>query len=153
MGKVGSWLQTWWRGGDRPARDETPDGPLKVFAVQRLYDRYGHEIYARAAADPVFSAEVSDLAASFREELEQEAPRAAKLLAHKTTLHFYLLGHAHAVLDLLLEAAIRPDDPTSPAATDPDFAAKRLGALFHLAFDGGLLQLPAQGDGPNASRS
>ncbi|MEV0238144.1 hypothetical protein [Nonomuraea sp. NPDC050786] len=71
-----------------------------MFAVQRLYDRYGHEIYARAATDPAFSAAISDLAASMREELDQEGPRVAKLLIRKTTLNFYLLGHAHAVLDL-----------------------------------------------------
>ncbi|MFI9842259.1 hypothetical protein ACIHFD_34855 [Nonomuraea sp. NPDC051941] len=78
---------------------------------------------------------ISDLAGSMREDLEHEGPRVAKLLTHKTTLHFYLLDHTHAVLDRLLEAAIR------------------LGALFHMAFDGGLLQLPAHGDGSGAPRS
>jgi hypothetical protein len=51
--------------------------------------------------------------------------------------------HIHAILDCPLEAAMRPDDATSLAATARDFAAVRLGALFHLAFDGGQLQLPA----------
>lgn len=95
------------------------------------------------AADPAFSAAISDLVALMGEELQQEGPRVAKLLTNKTSLDFYLLGHIHAVLEYLLEAAMRPDDATSLAATDPDFAAVRLGALFHLAFDGGLLQLPA----------
>ncbi|MEU6786817.1 hypothetical protein ABZ912_47140 [Nonomuraea angiospora] len=95
---------------------------------------------------------ISDLAGSMREDLEHEGPRVAKLLTHKTTLHFYLLDHTHAVLDRLLEEAISPGDPTS-LATAPDFAATRLGALFHMAFDGGRLQPPAHGDGSGAPRS
>ncbi|MET9340752.1 DUF6401 family natural product biosynthesis protein [Nonomuraea sp. NPDC003804] len=116
---------------------------METFAVQTLYDKYGRELYARAAADPAFSAAISELAAAIRHELEQEGPRVAKLLTRKQNLNSYLQGHSHALLACLLEAALRPDADTL-AATDPDFAAVRLGALFHLAFDGGLLQLPAQ---------
>ncbi|MFD9950329.1 hypothetical protein ACFWYW_56630 [Nonomuraea sp. NPDC059023] len=51
------------------------------------------------------------------------------------------------MLDVLLEQALRP----GAAATDPDFAAVRLGALFQLAFDGGLLRLPTPGHDPGSS--
>ncbi|MEU4332086.1 hypothetical protein [Nonomuraea dietziae] len=67
-------------------------------------------------------------------------------------MNFYLLGQTHAVLDRLLEAAVRPEARTL-TAVDPDYVAVRLGALFHLAFDGGLLQVPARDDGPDAPRS
>ncbi|MGW2150511.1 hypothetical protein ACWCOT_39815 [Nonomuraea bangladeshensis] len=82
------------------------------------------------------------MAALIREDLEREGPRVAKLLTDKMGLSYSLLGHTHAVLARLLEVAVRPDALT-PAAVDPDFAAVRLGAMFHLAFDGGLLQLPS----------
>jgi hypothetical protein len=121
-----------------------------MFAVQVLYDRYGRDIYARATADAAFSAAVSDLAAEIRQDLMHEGQRVAKLLTDKTALTYYLLGHTHAVLACLLEAAVRPDAST-PATVDSDFAAVRLGAMFHLAFDGGLLRLPAQGgDAPRS---
>ncbi len=125
---------------------------MEMFAVQRLYDRYGQEIYARAAADPAFSAAISEEVAGLR-ELDDSEPRLSKLLAGKrgkAALNSYLLGHTHAILACLLEAAVRPDART-PAAGDPDFAAVRLGALFHLAFDGGLLQLH-RGDAPRSAR-
>ncbi|MFB4274593.1 DUF6401 family natural product biosynthesis protein [Nonomuraea sp. MTCD27] len=122
-----------------------------MFAVQVLYQQYGQDIYARAAVDAAFSTAVTDLAAEIREDLKNAGPRMAKLLTDKTALTYYLLGHSHAVLAGLLEAAVRPDAST-PAAVDPDFAAVRLGAMFHLAFDGGLLQLPAQGDAPRSAR-
>lgn len=152
MSNVGSWLQAWWQGGDGASPEETSHGPLEVFAVQTLYDQYGGEIYARAATDPAFSAAISEQVAELREQGDSE-PQLSKMLAGrngKTALNFYLLGHAHAVLACLLEAAVRPDAGT-PAAVDPDFAAVRLGALFHLAFDGGLLQLPADGT-PRSAR-
>ncbi|MEV4176925.1 hypothetical protein [Nonomuraea sp. NPDC049709] len=145
MSTVGSWLRKWWRGGDGSSQDETAHGPLEMFAVQVLYERYGREIYARAAVDAAFSTAVSDLAAEIREDLKHDGPPMARLLTDKTALTYYLLGHSHAVLAGLLEAALRPDAST-PAAVDPDFAAVRLGAMFHLAFDGGLLQLPGPGD-------
>lgn len=50
------------------------------------------------------------------------------------------------MLDGMLEVAVRPGAPTSLAAVDPDFAAVRLGAMFHLAVDGGLLRLPSIAD-------
>jgi hypothetical protein len=144
--KMGSWLQKSWRGSDGTSKG-TSDGPLK-----KLCEQYGRDIYARAAVDAAFSAAISDLAAEIREDLKQEGPRVAKLLTNKTSLTFYLLGHTQAVLASLLEAAVRPDAST-PAAVDPDFAALRLGALFQLAFDGGLLQLLAQGgDAPRSAR-
>ncbi|PZG19942.1 DUF6401 family natural product biosynthesis protein [Nonomuraea aridisoli] len=127
------------------------DEPLELFAVQRLYALYGHDVYARAAADPGFSAAISDHVAWIREDLERGGPRTAGLLSRKTTLNAYLLGHAHAVVDCLVEAAMRPGGE-SPAAADPDFVAVRLGAMFHLAFDGGLLRLPAQADAPPSAR-
>ena len=82
-------------------------------------------------------------------DLEQSEPRLSKTFAGKagkTALNFYLLGHAHAMLDGMLEVAVRPGAPTSLAAVDPDFAAVRLGAMFHLAVDGGLLRLPSIAD-------
>ncbi|MFG6200022.1 hypothetical protein [Nonomuraea sp. JJY05] len=109
-----------------------------MFAVRTLYDQFGREIYARAAADPTFSAAISAQVAELR-ELEESEPQLSKLLSGKSgkvALDFYLLGDTHAVLTGLLEAALRPDART-PASVDPDFAAVRLGAVFPLAFDGG----------------
>ncbi|MDX3109665.1 hypothetical protein ACIBO5_52465 [Nonomuraea angiospora] len=146
-------VQKWWRGGDASAQ-ETSAGPVETFAVRTLYDQFGREIYARAAADAAFSAAISEQVAELR-ELGEGDPQLSKILSGasgKVALDFYLLGHTHAVLTYLLEAALRPDAHT-PASVDPDFAAVRLGVVFHLAFDGGLLQLPAQGDGPDAPRS
>jgi hypothetical protein len=143
MGKIGSWLHKWWRGSEQRAED-TSHGPLDMFGMQALYDQYGPDIYARAAADPAFSAAISDLVAEIHKELKQDGPRTAKLLTNKTSLNYYLLGHTHALLAGLLQSALRPEAPR-PAAGDPDFVAVHLGALFHLAFDGGLLRL-SQGD-------
>lgn len=49
-------LRAWWRGADDTAGFPAVWGPApETFAVRRLYERYGREIYARAAADPAFS--------------------------------------------------------------------------------------------------
>ncbi len=142
MSKWGFWLPKRGAGGNEALTDTSGNRSTDLFSIQALYDRYGREIYARAAVDEAFSAAISDMAASIREDLEREGPRVARLLTDKTGLSYFLLGHTHAVLARLLEVAVRPDALT-PAVVDPDFAAVRLGALFHLAFDGGLLRLPS----------
>ncbi|MEV4080267.1 hypothetical protein AB0J43_08260 [Nonomuraea fuscirosea] len=151
MSTWGAWLQKWRAGGNRASGETSGDGLLDLFSVQALYDRYGRAIYARAAADAAFSAAISDMVATIQESPQQKGPRVAKLLTDKTGLTFYLLGHTHTVLASLLDASVRPDSP-SPASADPDFAVIRLGALFHLAFDGGLLQLPDHGEAPRSAR-
>ncbi|MEV8636674.1 hypothetical protein AB0395_34030 [Streptosporangium sp. NPDC051023] len=56
----------------------------------------------------------------------------------------YLLGHAHALLQDLLEAAVEAEASGTPATMgDRDSVMVRLGALFQLAFDEGLLTLRA----------
>ncbi|MFI7452808.1 hypothetical protein ACIBQX_35350 [Nonomuraea sp. NPDC049714] len=50
--------------------------------MQKLYDRYGREIYERAAADPAFSAAISDLVALMGEELPQEGPSKHDVQCH-----------------------------------------------------------------------
>ena len=75
----------------------------------------------------------------------------AKLLTDKTALTYYLLGHTHAALARLLEVRDRSGCFDARHGR-PRLAAVRLGAMFHLAFDGGLLQLPAQGDAPRSAR-
>jgi hypothetical protein len=108
----------------------------------RLYERYGREIYARAAADPAFSEANAALVAEIR-RMQREEPR-AKRLGKGQALNAFLLGYAHALLMELLDAAVRTDDgpggPSSPA-DDGTWAAIRLGAMFQMAFDGGLLKL------------
>ncbi|GAA3606183.1 hypothetical protein GCM10022419_108800 [Nonomuraea rosea] len=70
----------------------------------------------------------------------------AKLLTDKTAPTYCLLGHTHAVLACLLEAAVRPDAPT-PAAIDPDFATVRR----HVP--SGLRRRPAAAARPGRRRS
>ncbi|MFI6889938.1 hypothetical protein [Streptosporangium canum] len=142
---MAGWWRAWWNGGPRAPEDEVPPGPEQAFAVRELYRRYGQRIYARAAADPAFSAAIAAREAAIRDLLREDPlPRMPGRRAEKMGLNFYLLGQTHALLQDLLDAAIDSEDDASPALSGRgDSVSVRMGAMFQLAFDGGLLTLEA----------
>ncbi|RCG17277.1 hypothetical protein DQ384_39820 [Sphaerisporangium album] len=117
-------------------------GPEFTFAVQTLYRRYGQHIYARAAADPAFSEVIAARAEASR-NLLREHPLPGRPGTHlqRMALCGYLLGQTHALLQELLDAAMDEDGGSSAGTLDGDSASVRLGAMFQLAFDAGLLKL------------
>lgn len=138
---MAGWLHPGQGGGDDTPHDDVPAGPAETFAVQALYRRYGQRIYARAAADPAFSAAIASQEEAIREEMLR-IPRRWTKVTRKAALNGYLLGHAHALLQELLEAAVDAEaSGTSATLTGGDWVMVRLGALFQLAFAEGLLTL------------
>ncbi|MFF4414535.1 hypothetical protein ACFYY8_18570 [Streptosporangium sp. NPDC001559] len=60
--------------------------------------------------------------------------------ARATALQGYLLGHTHGLLDRLLDAAVDAEASSTPAASEGEgWVMVRLGGLFRLAADEGLL--------------
>lgn len=130
---MAGWLHPGQGGGDDTPHDDVPAGPAETFAVQALYRRYGQRIYARAA--------IASQEEAIREEMLR-IPRRWTKVTRKAALNGYLLGHAHALLQKLLEAAVDAvASGTSATLTGGDWVMVRLGALFQLAFAEGLLAL------------
>jgi hypothetical protein len=145
---IRKWFRAFWY-------DKQPDGrprqeglplpsrpmvrPEETFAIQTLYARHGQQIYARAAADPSFSTAIAAEVSHLRTVL-QENPMPAP---SRQVTESYLLGLAHGTLMGLLDVSLTSDSNMDGIR---EAVAVRLGAMFQLGFDEGLLQLTAGRD-------
>jgi hypothetical protein len=114
---------------------------MRAVAVQTLYDRYGADLYARAAADPALGAAIAEYAEAMRAMMEEAEP--GERPAGPLDWQAYLMRHTHALLIRLLDDAVEAGLTERPGAVDGREVLAELGALFQLGFDHGLIRIAA----------